>query len=252
MTLRPVVLMLALATFPAVAQRSPCDPLLVQPPGNPNGYRQRGDRCEGVYVQQVSGEPLAVVSWTRSLEDYDLTVAKPLVLAWDSPGGDRVHLRAGGLRRRLYYRMDAAPPARSRSYSWPASLLAALGIGKAELAITATVRVPVDKEEREVYLPLDVRQQQPAGRSASYQLILVPEVELKEVYLTLAAPGKAAPIKDGERLHYGFYPAGRPIEIPVTAAKARGIYRLQIGADLGAGGSSTVELWFYHPGSEEH
>src|SRR5215471_10527210 len=47
-------LVTALFTSAIEAQVAPCDPQLIQPPGNPLGYRLRGDRCEGIYVPSES------------------------------------------------------------------------------------------------------------------------------------------------------------------------------------------------------
>lgn len=88
--------------------QGPCDPQLIQPQTNPYEYRLRGDRREGIYVQQVGGTPLTIASWTESVEDYDLASSRPLTVEWDAPENIAVNLRAEALRHRFYYRMDAA------------------------------------------------------------------------------------------------------------------------------------------------
>jgi len=90
---------------------NPCDPGLIQDKSNPFGYRLRGDRCEGIYIQEVSGAPLTVASWTESFADYDLASGAALVIEWESPSGKSVHLRAQGMRRRLYFRGRKQSPA---------------------------------------------------------------------------------------------------------------------------------------------
>src|SRR5579863_1516285 len=80
--------MLVIAARLASAQSSPCDPHLPQPAQDPYGYRLRGDRCEGVYIQEVSGAPLLVASWTESFADYDLTSRQQLAMEWDTAPGD--------------------------------------------------------------------------------------------------------------------------------------------------------------------
>ncbi len=240
---------LAVLTLPVLSgQSAGCDPHLLQPPGNPYGYRLRGDRCEGIYVQEVSGAPLSIVSWTSSFEDYDVGSHQPLMIEWDSPANGSVRLRALGLRRRLYYRMDAVRPAGKRSYAWPSDLLAAIGISKSELGIVCSTRTLVDRAEREVYLPLRIGRKQKQPQQGTYMLVLVPGVELKEIFLTLTAAGHPEVLKNGTPLGYGYYPAERPIVIPVSGFKGRGIYHLEAGATLRGGGAATAELWLYHPG----
>ena len=245
-------LMLLIPPSVALAQSSPCDPHLLQPTQNPYSYRLRGDRCEGIYIQEVSGAPLLIASWTVAFSDYDLASDQPIVLEWGAFSNDgMVHLRAQALRRRLYYRMDALRPPSSKSYTWPFDLVSALRISKPELGITGITRGAIEGVERDVYLPLRVSQgAKPAG-VGRYQLVLLPGVELKELFLTLTAltGDKPTVVKDGEAVGYGYYPAERPIEIPISVMQGRGFYHLEIGATLRSSGASATELWFYHPGS---
>jgi hypothetical protein len=240
-------LLLILSALPSIAQ-NPCDPLLIQPKGNPYGYRLRGDHCEGVYVQEVSGAPLTIVSWTESFEDYDLTSSAPLLLQWDGRPGD-VRLRAQGMRRRLYFRMDAIRTSGSKSFSWTPDLLAAVNIPKMELGILGYVMESVAGTEHEIYLPLRVTQNQKQLRSGTYHLVVIPGTELKELFLTVAAAtsdGRPV-VKNGEPLGYGYYPPERPVEIPISGLSKPGIYHVELGATFRSGGAATSELWFYHP-----
>lgn len=241
----------ALAAAAIQAQSQPCDPLLVPSTSDPYTYRLRGDRCEGTYAQQVAGTPLAIVSWTQSFPAYDLNRRQPLHLEWESPGNNLgVRLRAQSLRRRLYYQMDALRQAGIKFYDWPVDLLAALALPKEELAVTAIERATVGEAERDVYLPLRIGQGSAAGSPGGYQLVLLPGTELKEVFITLSeTEGRKSVIRKAEPLGYGFYPAERPIDVPVAPPRERGIYRLEIGATLKNGGASAAELWFYHAGN---
>lgn len=244
--------MLLIAVRLVSAQSSPCDPHLPQPAQNPYGYRLRGDRCEGIYVQEVGGSPLLIASWTESFPDYDLTSRQPVAMEWDTAGNAAdVRLRAQALRRRLYYRMDAVRPGGVRSFTWPSDLLAALSISKPDIGIAAVTRGVVAGGERDIYLPLRISQGARPARAGSYRLVLVPGVEIKELFLTLTVMtgSKATLLKDGESVGYGYYPAEQPIEIPVSGLRVRGFYHLEIGATLKNGGVSATDLWFYHPGS---
>jgi hypothetical protein len=86
---------------------SPCDPALKPPEAHPLGYRSRGDRCEGVYIQPVAGTTMAVTSFNQGFSEYDLQSGQPLTLAWVPLGEGVVHLRGVSTKRRLYYRMDS-------------------------------------------------------------------------------------------------------------------------------------------------
>jgi hypothetical protein len=226
-----------------------CDPSLLVPITNPYGYRLRGDRCEGVYIQEVAGAPLLIASWTASFQDYNLDSRQPLAVEWEAPSGTgTIQLRAQGLRRRLYYRMDSVRPSGSSSFEWPIDLLAGIGIPKRDLGVFGVTRVPVGTTEHEVYLPLGISQGGKPRRSGSYRLTLLPGVELSEVFISLISGSDDVGriVKDAETVGYGYYPAERPLEIPISNLPASGFYHLEVGATVKGGGSATTELWFYH------
>jgi hypothetical protein len=236
------------ARMPVAGQIGPCDPGLKQDESNPYGYRLRGNRCEGIYIRLVGGAPLTIASWTQSFENYNLASPAPLTMEWDIPSGKSVSLRAEGLRRRLYFRMDASPS--GNSFTWQTSLLTALGIVQSELGITASYRAAVNGEEHEILLPLRVAQKEKSVSSGAYRLVLIPGEEFRELFVTLTSADSASrtPLKRDEPLRYGYYPADRPIEIPISGLTKPGIYHLQIGASLLEGGASTTDFWFYHSG----
>jgi hypothetical protein len=231
------------------AQTLVCDRSLEQRSADPDGYRLRGDRCEGVYAQPVAGTMLLVASFTESFEDYDVRALRDLAVRWAAGEGD-VYLRALALRRKLHYRMDTVRSAESGAWMWPADLLATLGIVRPELGVAGWTRRRVGDVERDVYLPLRVGGAA-ARDTGGYTLVLLPQVPLTEVYVTLAAVGAdgrpATWLRDDEPLGYGYYPADRPIEILIERPARRGVYYLLIGAALPSGASLTTELWFGVP-----
>jgi hypothetical protein len=210
----------------------------------------RGDRCEGLYIQNVGGVPLLIASWTATFLDRDPTAGHPLTIGWQiPPAAGTVHLRAQGLRRRLYYRMDADRPSGSMSFTWPTDILVALGIARHEVGLTGVTSLVADGAAREIYLPLDVETDARVGKPTRYRLVLLPGVELAEIYLSLApaAPDSVAKTTSDAPVGYGYYPAERPVEIPVSGPPEPGLYHLEIGATLKNGGAAATNLWFYHP-----
>jgi hypothetical protein len=118
------------------AQEGPCDSQLKPLAGDPNGYRVRGDRCEGIYIKDVAGSAnLLVASFTESFEDYDPASGTDLLIDWKAPERGEVRLRAYALRRRLHYCMDTLRPGARTSYVWPSGLLNALSIAKQDLGV---------------------------------------------------------------------------------------------------------------------
>ena len=66
----------------AAMAQTHCDPSLAPSTNHPYGYVERGDRCEGVYIQAVGGTTLALLSFTASLGEIDIVSGRPLLLEW--------------------------------------------------------------------------------------------------------------------------------------------------------------------------
>jgi hypothetical protein len=201
-------------------------------------------------VQPVAGKvELRLASFTASFEDYDLEGRGDLLVAWNAPDGAPVRLRATGLRRRLYYRMDTRRPSGSTSYTWPSDVLRALNISREDLGVVAWTSTQISKE---LYLPLRITQREEADRARRYRLALWPRVELDELYMSLAevdAEGEPSVyLMENKPLEYGYYPAERPIVVSVNYPKVPGIYYLEFDATLRRGGSITAKIMFFHPG----
>lgn len=248
-----LVLLLILAGPMPAADSEHCDPHLESRADDPLGYRPRGDRCEGRYIQEVANTTLLVASFTESFEGYDLAVDHDLTVEWTPLGEEVVSLRAQALRPRLYYRMDARSSPGESFYHWPIHVLAGLDIASAELGVVGFNQQRVGNALREVHLPLRIRQQESAARSDAYRVVLLLGREFEEVYVSVARVGSdgepADFLRDGERLGYGYYPAGRGTEFPISGLSEPGIYYLEIGAELEAGGTVSTAIWFHHPGS---
>src|SRR5438105_1489505 len=104
----------------AIPTANCCDPGL-KPAGRSDlRYEVRDDRCEGLYLEEVAGGALEVVSFTSDFRNYPFAREKPVLLEWAEWGEREVRVRASGLRRKLYYRMDTVRPAKSSRYTWPA------------------------------------------------------------------------------------------------------------------------------------
>lgn len=228
-----------------------CDPSLIKLSAGPSGYKERGDRCEGIYIKEVGSTTLQVASFTESFVRYDLNSGKPLIIQWDTlPNNSSVSLRAQGLRRKLYYQMDKLMQAGKTFYSWPTNFLSSLNISKSEIGIIGRFLYKSGKAEYNVYVPLRISQQGNDVKTGDYKLLLFPGTELKEVYISMApvemGGGNGKFIIEEKKLGFGYYPAERAIEIPVSGMKETGLYYLEISAEKKNGGTSSQEIWFYH------
>ena len=233
----------------------PCDPSLPSPAGDPLGYRLRGDRCEGRYAKDVGNTTLTLGSLVESFVAIEPASKRPLRVAWSAPPGVApVWLRAQGLKRRLYYRMDTHAPAGATAYAWPSDVLAGMAPAAGDIGVLAWLRQRVDGMEREVYLPARVAYTDAPARSARYELVVVPGVQLDELTVAvnaLDADGHTLrSVRAAEPLQYGYYPAERGIAISLPAAwfGTAGHYQVQLAARLDAGGAASTDLWLYHAG----
>jgi hypothetical protein len=240
------VLTLAAATAQTGPSQPPaCDTYLHAPANDPYGYRARGDRCEGVYIKDLSAS-LRVVSFTREFDDFAEGVPV-LRLEWAASSSREIHLHANGLRPRLYYAMDSIRPAGSSGYDWETSLLAALRITRAELGVVAWTSQRIGGQDRQVYLPVAVKGSD-SRKTTGYRIIVISGKELRELYVSLSSVNtngtRGAFLRKEEPLKAGYYPAEEPIEIPVPQLKGPGLYLLELGAEFQGGGVSTETLWF--------
>ena len=72
---------LAVLAAPAQQQKAPayCDAeLLLRAPKSPTRYQERGDRCEGIYAQQVSTVSLGLRSFVKGFGDFNPETQKRL------------------------------------------------------------------------------------------------------------------------------------------------------------------------------
>jgi hypothetical protein len=246
-----LLLFLCGSTLSDLSAQEYCDSNLLQNVNGPLGYANRGNRCEGIYIKPVGATPLWIASFTESFEDYRLNVSNPLLVEWNkTPANNISRLRVQSVKRRLYYRMDTYLPIGITSFNWANNLLSSLNILKVDIGVVCLTKYAFGKQTEDIYLPVRIRQLGKSIRSKSITLLLMPGVELTEVYSSLAPaaangnPGKF--IIDGKKLGYGYYPADRGIEIPITGLTKEGLYYQEISATLKSGGSSSIKFWFYY------
>ncbi len=229
-----------------------CDPSLPRGVDDPHAYRMRGDRCEGIYVREVSGDELRIASFTRWVSDFDPTRRDVLRIAWTPVSGDGgLQLRALSLARRSHYRMDTTRAMDSGGYAWRTDVLAARGLRRDNIGLVGTTRVAVGQTLRQVMLPLRVDARPADAANDRYRLIVIPQAELAGLYLRvdpLAAIGTPGPwTGDAREQGLGYYPAERAVDLAVDA-QASGFYRVEVSAVFKDGGSATLEAYFHHPG----
>jgi len=235
----------------------PCDPGLARESDNPMAYRVRQDRCEGLYRLKVNSDKILIKSWTARFEDFDPADPQELELRWSVPPGTDapVHLRATALKAHTFYRMDTRLAETATPWSWPTSLLGQLRLGRTDLGVLGWTPTAASAcEDEVVYLPLEIRQKDPAP-TAEYRVAMVPGERLLEVDWSLSPLAddgqEGARLDDEQELGYGYYPAALPTVFTVPAPPAPGVYVLNLRAHLRSNEWATRRLCFYHPGGVE-
>ena len=231
-----------------------CDAELLRVPKSPTSYQFRGDRCEGIYAQQVSTVSVDLRSFVKGFGAFDPETQTSLDLVWKPPAGvvQNARLRAFSLKSRVYFRMDTAQPAAQGSYRWPTGILAGEQLGHDDLGILAWIEMPGPAgKAREVYLPLRAGTPQTLE---GYEVTLVPSKKLKTVLLSVIQIDEKG--QDVKKLvtdrdvggEFAFYPSNEPTVISTGKIGAPGYYRLLIKATAASGDAVVKEIDFYHPG----
>jgi hypothetical protein len=251
---RLVSLLLAtLVVTPGLLAQDLCDPGLESSSKDPQAYRQREDRCEGLYRLKVNSDKLRLRSWTVLYEPYD--PRRPLEIGWRLPPGAAgpVRLRATALSPQTYYRMDTRVDESGPPWIWTTTFLERLDLERPDLGLLGWIPVPdVGAAGRPLYLPLVVHQGPPTQALDTYRVVVVPGERLAEIEWSIAPVGPdghpGAPLDDPVPLQYGIYPSRRPIEIAVPAPDEPGIYVLNLTASLQGKAPAIRQIWFYNAG----
>jgi hypothetical protein len=245
---------LALAAVTASAQGDLCDPALKgkEDQRNPNAYRLRADRCEGIFIQEVAAVGnLLVASLTASMQGFTPDPAKPIDVEWKAPGPGKLSLRAYSLRPRFYYRMDTTLDAPSGVFHWQSGILATYALKASEVGLVGwTSYVVAGRTLDPVYVPVGVRETKSSAWPLSYRLVVVPPADLKKMYLTVShlTPSGTLekPLREGE-LGYGYYPANGAVKIDLANLPVTGTYLVQLAAERKDGADTVTKFWFYRP-----
>jgi hypothetical protein len=235
----PVTLFALWATFvffgqPAFSQAN-CDPSIKGNADRPEGYRQRGDRCEGVYWQPHATESGLFVVGFRRFAQGPQAMSDPIHLGWKKqaaiPANSNILLKATLLRSDMFYRMDTSRTYSNGSYDWPTDVLRSLRVNFSDLGMLAVASTKIGKRIWSVYLPLELTSE--AAQSTTYEVTLVSNTALTDLSWNCQstdADGYPARKLAGADLDKQF-PAGVPIRIQIMLPQYDGAAYVEITAN---------------------
>ena len=223
---------------------------------SPLAYRDRGDRCEGVYVQPVSGVNLEWRSLIEASGGFTADGLGRVQVEWSVPpehDGASLHLRALGIKPELYYRMDTRLPVGQGQFLWDGSVLAGQSVSPGDLGLMAWIEGGTPgRPEEPLYLPLRVGPEGSVpGRSGTYRATFQPALRLLEVrygLYRLDAAGTAKPVFEDRKDPTGYYPANRATSIEVTPPAEAGLYEIRLSGKGQGNRSAVGTLVFYSSG----
>lgn len=181
---------------------------------------------------------LVLVSFEEYMEDLDPTSIPDRQIKWNWPKEEEVQFRAMEIRPSLnYLQLENIDDIFSRDIR---------NVGR-----VGWISHKIGQETHEVYIPSSIcgGEEQPAYES--YKIVLMPNRELTKVFYEIGhvneEDGKILDFNEG-KLQASYYPAGRPIDLFIQKSELgeTGFYYLEVGATFRDGGSTTLEIWFYH------
>ena len=243
--------LLQIAVQRSFAQGDPCDHDVLSLSGSCGlAYQNVGARCEGTFASPSGGAAdLQLASLTRSFPLMNFKDTPLLSVSWFAPSPADVRLRAVSTRYKFYYQMDANPGV-ANTFRWPTDRLLASGLLRPEVGLLAYAPRTVAGTTEELLFPVVVQAKDPPPSPPQpIEVVLVPTVQLKEVFRTITeytdAGVERAVLLSNRPLQYGSYQAHQRIVLPLNLGTAAGLFRFDVLATISDGGTLAKSYWIY-------
>ncbi len=200
---------------------------------NPTAYKDRGDRCEGIFRQQVAASAqLALIGVHRHSPTFEPGSGKPLTVTSAAQSGAALALRVLSSRPRQYYRMDAT--LHGSSFVWKRDVIdnPAIQLTPSE-AKALLCETSCSVANPKIY-PVSIVEAK-ASRSQGITLWFRAAVDIKQLFITLRPIGGQAntEFEESDVLDGRMLPAGAAKD--VFAILKSGSYSLKaIAVPVGA------------------
>jgi hypothetical protein len=138
-----------------------CEPSIATVSKDPLGYRQRVDRCEGIYWEPHSSrDSIFIASFTTGDPSLESPFPAALSISWSADAAtatsNPLHIRVTSLNPELFFRMDARRPRMSAGFLWPTDVLKRLPLNQKELGFVGEITEYMGGVKWTVALPLAI------------------------------------------------------------------------------------------------
>ncbi len=172
-------------------------------------YKQRGDRCEGLFAQKVSATGLRIVAFHKHPASYDETS-----LALNISLGDTStpkSLTVTSLKPKQFYRMDAVSS--GDVYSLPLDIVRHPNVKVAPADFAAVICAA----NCDTLLPRLIPASFSNNVSPNPYVALVADLEIFELHVVITDGSSAEVLFDKEMLGNRTWPAARPATFPLRS-----------------------------------
>lgn len=198
-------------------------------------YRQREDRCEGIYATPVSttSRPRIVGFHRKAFPGVAFSTIPSTSLSLLVGSQSRpVSIRAISLRPRTYYAMDTDLAAGRSGFSWKTSILSSpeLALRANELGVLACDNMCLPQATTS-YFPVELAIPASPAQAVGYVLIFQSDVSIERAAVTLQDASGATVL---QRQLNGRYVGSWPITAAIGQPRA-GTYRVRLTAEASDG-----------------
>lgn len=197
----------SLATVNVNAQENICREEIKPISSSDLAYRQRGDRCEGLFSQQVSATGMRIAAYHRHPASYDDT-SLALNISSASTETSKV-LTVTSLRSKQFYRMDASFS--GNNYSLPLDVVRHPDVN----VVPSDFAAVVCKKNCDTSLPTLVPASFGGENAFNPYVALVANLELFELRISIKAGDTGEVLFDKEMLGNRTWQASRPATFPL-------------------------------------
>ena len=149
-----VIVVLLMASSDALSANDYCRFPTV--PNTDDGYRMRGDRCEGIHAIEVASFGMVPISFTSCFDEFATGTPSTMKLSWPAGGDDSIVISGGGIRSGAHYAMDTVVAPAAGTFSWSADIINRRQFRRADLGFLAWREFESNGYSLKKYVPLGV------------------------------------------------------------------------------------------------